>query len=397
LAKKKKQKKRPTTPAIQLNSEEERQLASILKTFPDLDPTETSERITSPGLAQAVVEKLPTDRLESVQILSTLRERFEQKNVQKAIKKAIFKLGQKGISVPEVESDKDSFVLVRPTEDAVSEAHVSPVDGNGNRGVFVVLPQAPKGVNVGMGVVNDQEGILQFFYGTYSKKRMRELKSLFFANLGDVVDTSIPHVAMILEEAYETNAQALNEYSKSYLELRPWLMEHAPPPEKPVIYGVVSTEEISEDILTPSQIEKLLTHELMQSWGVDPEEAESLLNDIREAENSPILVNDAQRQDRVDEIKTKALLNIYTEEKRKLENRRLEEMAYIFYKREETEYAQISLAAALSLERKDSMLQTNPYLLALLNRSIDYTLLAGEEVPDPQSQEDDGASGLIIP
>jgi hypothetical protein len=395
LVKRKRKRKRPTGLSAPLTPEEKRQLDSILEGFPDLDPLEVSQGIAYPNLACAVIEGLPADKPETVPILLALKERFEQKDVRKAVKRAVFKLRRKGISVEEIEADKDSSILVRSANDFDSEARVSPVDGNGNRGVFVAFTQIPRGMGVGMGAANDREGILQFIYGTYSRKKMKEIRSLFLDNFGDAVETSIPHVSMILEEAYNESGETLNEYSEGYLGLRPWLLDHAPPREKPVIFDVISPEEISEEILTPSQIEKLLNHKLMESWGMEPEETESLVNEIQEAKDSPILLNDIQRQERVDEIKMKALSDVYSEERRRLEKRRLEEMAYVFYMRDEMEYSRISLAAALSLDRKESVLQVNPYLSALLNRSIDYLRMSKED-GGPTSEEGDGQSGLII-
>jgi hypothetical protein len=160
---------------------------------------------------------------------------------------------------------------------------------------------------------------------------------------------------------------------------------------------MIPPEKFSAESLTDSQIQKLIGHEFMKTWMVlDEEKMAALLKEIQEAKESPIMVSDVQRAERINEIKAKAVHEIYVEEKRGLIKDRLAEMAYFFYKIGEEEMARLSLAAAASFEEKDSIFQVNPFLHALMERSFAFyeqMIVQPEESRDKETDP----SGIITP
>ena len=75
-------------------------------------------------------------------------------------------------------------------------------------------------------------------------------------------------------------------------------------------------------------------------------------------------------------------------------------MAYVFLKSEEEEYAQLSLAATLSLDVKDSILGVNVFLMALMDRTLDLYARATAQADRPdmdKSEESEEPSSIIIP
>ena len=100
MSKKKKEKKKKTPDTSSLSPEEKVHLKTLLENFQDIDPTKIEEQIQSPEVAYALVKKLPSEHPKTVTILSAIREIFDQKNVQKEIKRALFRLKRKGVHVP---------------------------------------------------------------------------------------------------------------------------------------------------------------------------------------------------------------------------------------------------------------------------------------------------------
>ncbi len=397
MAKRKKPKRKKPHTASLLSQEQQTQLTTLLKNFKNLSNANVNEQIASPELAQAFVESLPTQDPEAIPALLAVREAFPQKNVQKAIKKTIFKFKQKGISHPDLEPEKGPPVLARRLEVADPSAFLGPIDGSGSRGVLLILPQIPKGVDVGMGAVSDELGFIQFFVGRYSKKRLQEVKEIFFSSFDCAVETPVSHAATLLERAYSKSKEGLNELSRGYLQLRPWILENVSLLEQSATYDLIPLDRISKASLTTSQIEKLLSHELMKTWIIDPDKIKPLMEDIEKVKESRILVSDAQKTDQINEAKRKTISEIYSEDKRLLMKWRLEEMAYFFFKLEEEEMASLSLAAAQSLDEKDSPFLINPFLEAMMERSLAFHMQAAQETQESRGLVEDSPSSIIIP
>lgn len=396
MSKKKKQKKKKAPDSNLLSAEDQVRLKALLDNFQDIDPTKIEEQIQSPEVAHALLKKLPSEHPKTVAILSAIRETFDQKNVQKEIKRTLFRLKRKGVHVPEADHPAKTPFLIKRTDSAEPNVYIGPVDGSGGRVLFMALPRVPKGYDIGMGVVNDEEGFLEFVSGTYSKKQMKEVKALFFENVNTLVETTLSHAATILEQTYGQQGSGQAEETNSYLQLRSLILEKASLLERPLIYDFIPEENLSQDTLTDSPIRKLLNHKLLESWVVQPEEIRPLMEEIQKTEESPIFISEAQKTDRLDEIKEKAVTELYPESKRALLKHRLEETAYVFFKLGEEDYARLSLLAALSLDKTDSILGVNPFLKTLVERTLDLYFKSIKEMERPEGTEEDPSPKIIL-
>jgi hypothetical protein len=226
---------------------------------------------------------------------------------------------------------------------------------------------------------------------------LKEIKEIFFSSFDYAVETPISHAATLLERAYTKNEEGPNELYRGYLQLRPWILENVSLLEQSAAYDLISSDSISKESLTSSQIERLLAHELMKTWIIDPDQIKPLMEDIQKVKESPILVSDAQKTDQINETRRKAIDKIYSEDKRQLMKWRLEEMAYFFFKLEEEEMAHLSLTAALSLDEKDSPLLINPFLDAIMQRSLAFHMQADLETQESKGLTGDSTSNIIIP
>lgn len=398
MSKKKKQRKKKAPEKTLLSPEEEVRLKTLLENLQDIDPTKIGEQIQSPEVAQALLKKIPPEHPNTVPILVSIREAFDQKGVQKEIKRALFKLERKGVQIPEADQPEKTPFLMKRTESAEPNIHVGPVDGSGGRVLFMALPRIPKGYDIGMGLVNDEEGFLEFVSGTYSKKQMKEVKALFFEQVSPLVETSLSHAATILEGIHGQEGSGRVDATNNYLQLRPLILDKTSLLERPAIYDFIPPEELLQESFTDSRIQKLLNHKLLETWVVPPEDIRPLMEEIQKTEESPIFISEAQKAARINELIEKALDELYPESKRALLKNRLEETAYVFFKLEEEEYARLSLAAALSLDKKDSILGVNPFVKALLQRTLDLFFKSIKEMAQPKEEtEEEDSPKLILP
>jgi hypothetical protein len=357
------------------------------------DPSRVQKLIPDPRIALAVIENLPIESIRIPELLRAFKTAFRQKEVQKAVRKAVFKLKQKGVVVGELDTESEARLILRTPEQEEPKAYVGPVDGVGSRAVFITIPQIPQGHDLALGVLNDEHGILEFTFGRYSRKNAKEVQKIFFKRVPSLIETSLSHAAALLERAYGLRT-GRGESSGDYIRLRPWLLDHASPLEKPIVYEQFDTDLISKSTLTESQIQRLLNHDHMATWTVDPEELGPVIEEINQAEHSRILVSEIQRVERINQIKQASIGKLYPETKRAIIKQRLEEMAYVFLKSGEEPYARIALACAMSLDEKDSLLKVNPFLSALLEGSL--KLYFGEKRTQDTARLPDQSSSRII-
>ncbi len=397
MGQKKKVKKKRPQPVSILSQEQEARLNAFLENLKDINPNHLAEQIPSPDFAEAMVSRLPSDEPDAVNILLAIKEAFPQRRVRKAIKRTAFRLRQKGLSHPELESKKGPQLLIKGEERPEPSVHVGPVDGAGSRGVFLALSLLSARVDVGMGVVNDEEGILHFIYGRYSKKRMKEIKAVFFSNFHHVVETSLSHGATILERAYQDSGQRLGQHAGDYLKLRPWILENVPFLEQAAIYDFISVDSIPNHALTAVQIDRLIGHELTEKWIIASDKMRPWMEEIQKVKESRILVSEAQRRDQISELKKKAIQDIYSDEQCLRMKGRLEEMGYVFFKLNEGEMAYLSLAAARSMDEKALWLGFNPFLNAILERSLDFYDNVSGGMGKSDREEDNFSSRIVIP
>jgi hypothetical protein len=392
--KKKFQKTKPRASRV-LSADEKALLDALLgETAEKIEPTRLQELIPAPRLALAIIENLSIASARTPELLRAFSKAFPEKEVQKAVRKILFKLKQKGISVPESGTESETgFILGRPEKEE-PKAYVGPVDGAGSRAVLIAIPQIPQGHDLGLGVINDEDGILEFSFGRYSRKNAKEVQKIFFEKVPSMVETDLPHAAALLERGYSLRA-GKGESSGDYLRLRPWLLDHARPIEKPKVYEVLSSEAVSRNALTESQIQKLLNHEYMATWIVDPEKLKPVIEEINNAEQSRILVSEIQKIERINQIKQASIGKLYPDTERAMLKQRLEEMAYVFFKSEEEPYARLALACAKSLEDKDSFLKVNSFLSALLEKSLDL-YFRGRRIQDTKGSPDQSPSRIVL-
>lgn len=397
MRRKTKTRKKPTSPPL-LNQEQEALISTLLKEIDSTDPAEILARIPDSRCAQVLIDRLPLNDESTIPMLLTLRVGFKDKGVGKAIKRVLFKLKRKGVATEEVYAEEDdSSTILKLSQKEPPRCYVGTVDGAGLRVVVIIMHRGGKGLDTGIGVVSDQQGIQEFFYRNLSKRSAKKMKENFSREAGPLVETSLSHAATILEESYQRHLTLKSDVSTDYLELRPWLLENAPVLARPVVYDYIPETSISETILTDSQLRELFDHELMESWLIEIEALRPFMEDMFKVQESPIVLTEAQKSDRIREIKEKCIGEIFSPERRKLLKRRLEEMGYIFFKLGKEETAGVALAAAHAADQESTILKTNPVIETLLERSLAFYTKAMEERDPEQVQEESESSPIILP
>jgi hypothetical protein len=391
----KKKSAQKTKSSPELSADDKALLDSVIESIETVDRDTVPSRNLSPQLAAALVENLPLDSARTPELLASIAKSFQQKEVKKAIRRILFKLKQRGFALPDVDLEEPPAFHPRRVQQEKPEAYVGPIDGTGSRPVLIAIPQLPQGIGLGVGVISEEKGILEYAFGRYSKKQAKEMQALFFEKLSFMVETSLSHATALLEEAHGLRVEK-GEASGDYNQIREWLLEHVPPLGNPPVYETLSAESISREVLTDSQIQKLLAHPLLAGWIAQPDKLKSVADEVADAERSPILLSGMQKVERINQIKETSIRQLFPEKQRTLMKKRLEETAYLFLKLGEEHLARICLRCALSFLERDSLLKVNAFLKAVLEKSL-FLYLSGTDFSPTSGLQGPSPSRILVP
>jgi hypothetical protein len=254
------------------------------------------------------------------------------------------------------------------------------MDSYGDRFLLLTIHHLGKGWKVLQGLVNDREGLVDFFSFEMTKKEMTDyIEEIRKDSYGSLVEMEASYVAFLFHEAYQLSMAHGREIPQEY-PLQKWEIEKIKKTyEKPLIYSLIKEEEIEGNEFILGRSVKLFRIEPFFSWRLDEEEIKPYAEQVQEADQSRILLTPSQKEARFQEILSKALITLFPEAKRFLYQRRMEEMAYFLYQMGKEEEARVSLSVALDLKKPLNLLRPNPFLYQLLSRSIFTLLSEGEE------------------
>ncbi len=353
----------------------EEEIFRYLRPLLEEDP-ETSKRLAE--LMVTIPDQM-TGRL-----LHRMLEVTQDKKVRKVIKRSLYRLKSKGIAVEAILSDKEKPVL-RPLQAESKEGFASGIDSLGQRLLWLIIPHPGRGLTVIHGIVSDQDGIVDFSQDEMTRKGFRS----FFGEIREknpfpFVEMEPSYVGFLFTQAsqlnFAKNASLPQDYLRAKSEIEGIKKDYA----RPLIYSHLQADEIAGDDRMLKKGTDLLKADVYSSWRIEEEQIRPYADEVWEAEESKIVLNQAQKEARFQAIYLKALTDLFPEEKKALYRRRLEEMAYVLLKSGREEEAEISLSMAMDLEKPLNPIQPNPFLFQLVIMSI-FGLLA--EAYEKKSKE----------
>ena len=308
----------------------------------------------------------------------------QDKKVRKIIKRSLYRLKSKGIVVEGILFDKESPVL-RPLQADPKEGFASGIDFLGHRLLWLVIPHPGRGLTVMHGIVSDLDGIVDFSQEEMTRKGFRS----FFGEVQEknpfpFVKMEPSYIAFLFTQAYQLHLDKKGNSPQEYLRAKSEVESIKKVYAKPLIYSTLQADEIAGDDLMLMKGGDLLKADVFYSWRIEEEQIRPYADEVWEAEQSKIVLNQAQKEVRFQGIYQKALTELFSGERKFLYQRRLEEMAYVLLKLGRDEEAKISLSAAMDLEKPLNPIQPNPFLFQLVVKSI-FSLLA--EAHEKKSKE----------
>lgn len=308
------------------------------------------------------------------EILNALLEIPIEKEVKKAIKRSLYRLKSKGVIAEDI-SPKNENPVFRPLPRESPKGFAGNIDSIGQRILILVTPIGPRGLNLMYGVTSDIEGLVSFVDSEFTRKQFRSfIEDIKERDKMILVEIEPSYVSHLFFKAYGLNLEKGKEIPRRFITFKGVIEKVKRDYDKPLIYSYLKEEDIEGDDHLLRQGGELLGLDLFKEWMIDEKEIRHYGDMIWEAESSRIVLTKLQKAARFQDIYRRALCELFTDEKRFLYQKRLEETAYVLLKLGRDEEARISFAQALDLKRPLNTFQPNPFLFQLVVRSIHYVL-----------------------
>jgi hypothetical protein len=241
---------------------------------------------------------------------------------------------------------------------------------------LLAIPHSGRGGTVMEGVISDTLGLVDFSGEEMTRKGVRIFLEQIKKNSPfPLVEMEASYVGFLFAQAYRSTLERKEVVPHDYLRFKGEIEDMKKEYEKPLIYSYLASDEAAGEDRRLGRGGDLLKLDLFSGWRIDEDLVGRYADEVREAEESKIVLHPTQKEARIQGIYQKALSELFSGERRFLYKRRLDEMAYVLFKLGKEEEARISLAVALDLEKPLNLIQPNPFLFQLVVKSI-FTLLA---------------------
>jgi len=334
-----------------------------------------------PETAIAAVRALA--RLRHPVALRVLQQVVEQSyyaEVSREARRAIFELCEQGVT-DTGQAEEEASALDEPWK--IERALLSNVDGVGSRLLFLHCA-LPDGKTAWVqACLNDVVGLKDCAGKECSLKEIEEnFQFLLKMSEGEIEDEEGPGDSLLLveadpnychylvEEARQKNQQSHFPMPIGY---HTWLAPLGAPPvryEQPLIYDLIHVNDI-EDVEELIEESDLLWEEPeMQSWLFRFDDirpfAEQANKEAHNAGGLPFGMWGVVAEEMMEE----AVATLFTDETRALLRRRLEEVAYIFYQRDEIDMAEQCVIVAQAMTSNERPLTEVPFVVQMVAESI---------------------------
>ncbi len=318
--------------------------------------------------AAAALATLPTH--EAAAALAATEATAPTKAVRTAVRRALYRLRQAGITPPA--APRPQPVPAGPTP---REAWASAIDGTGSRACWLAL-EGPLGEQTLLAaILNDVAGVLDFTGGPIAKKRLAERLRAVQA------ESPLPWVAVPAAWALHLFREASRRHQVAGTaapgELARWLAalgEPAAAPEPPV-YARLDVARLAADPTPLEQSAELLALPELAGWFLDPATVQTEALELLQAKESRLVVSDQIKAERHAAVIDRVIDGQLEPAARGLWQRRLEEEAFVLLETGRPVEARRALAVAHALADPARPARHLPFVRALVERSLE---VAGE-------------------
>ncbi len=304
---------------------------------------------------------------EAAQALVVWESKTPDKNLRREIHRSLYKLSQRGIQA-ERPTQEPTRPILTPVE---PEGYLSSMDGHGDRLIWLIKPKVGGGLHYLSALVNEPEGMRYVEGAEITRKSFRVMRQdLSGRHQITMIEVPWRYGDAIMQEGYERAKARDGKEVESYPALRSHLISTpAQPVVAPLPAGLDPTAIAADDNLLATSAQ-LLQEPEFQRWLLDHDQVHPYIDQITQAQESPLVLNRYQQQDRMQTIIEKAIIEVFSAEKGQSYARRLEEATLHLVATGRVEAAKRALAVAAKLKGSGQGGKGIPFCEELVRQSI---------------------------
>ncbi|HEV7733654.1 MAG TPA: hypothetical protein VGR62_15915 [Candidatus Binatia bacterium] len=282
--------------------------------------------------------------------------------LRKALRRALFRLEQRGIPVPE---RAPAPPPVRPLDLDV-EGFVSAFDGRGDRLIWLTRSQPGGGTLVLDAIVHEPDGLSEVRLVEMSRRDVRRTRERLQEGTGlRLVPADWRALDALVVEAH--HRAGAPDRQRDYLRLRPRLTSEPPHAPAELRSSRVTSPDDDEQAALLASGTELLSEPELRTWWPSREAADPILDEMRTVRDSPLVLGHAQTEERLRAVLARATATLFPAA---TTIRRLEGTAYVLAETGRVPAARRALAAAAALRARPDAADEVPLLAALVQQSI---------------------------
>lgn len=336
---------------------------------------EAMVREGSPPPAYFIQFLADTATQEAAIALQKLSESSKDKDTLSRIRKAIFRLKNKGVEVEKLPG-AGSRTAQRPTYPDYVHAVVSAVDGRGQMMVWLARSRVPRGRYLLQARLRRGRGIIEFSDAEVSA---RELRDVFrqVAELPGLASCEVPagYAVWLLERAQRENEAGEvplpRGFTHAKLMLDPLAETGVFPSEGPhPVRAVVKSLAEGEDRM---EVRAMFAHRPFWSWAMDEERVGPYFQEFLESMESQVALDERQKKERLEQIVENGAKEIFQDAAlRERISGQLEDNGYVFHRAGDEAMARECVT--LAEEMRVAADEPTPLFLEMVRYSINVTL-----------------------
>jgi hypothetical protein len=319
--------------------------------------------------------------------LSALVDETRQRELRREIKRALYRLTQRGRWQAEKPAPPPTAALLGAAENE-PEAWLSPIDPTGTR-LLWMSKRVPEGVASVSAITTEDYGLREIHAGQTTRKALRQAQRDLIARSGiPLVEAPWPHVHDLIRDAWEATKDRarLGDVPGTLRLLAPRPPERGPHPVDAYLDRTALAAD--ENALADSAA---LGEPELAAWLLPFEWIEPAMQTIREATKSLVVTSPVHERERLEGAFARAVDELFEDPARRARfANRLEETAYLLAKRGAVGPARSLLAAALAA-RTERPIAEIPLLAELARRSLGFALEASEK-----REQEEARSSLVV-
>jgi len=323
----------------------------------------------------------------SVEALLRLENESADKRLHKEVRRALYRLEQRGLAIPAAPAVPPLAVVHAPS----LEGYLSPVDGPGDQLVWIVRPR-PAAVAHLYAVTNDPEGLREVDLFETTRKALRTTRQELQARHQiRMIETDWRYCDFLIDRALHWATERGNAVSGDYRGWRAQLTKEPVRDMAPPIRSRLDVDAVRAAAPLLADSAAVLEEPELRTWLFDQAVLQPYLDEIQQVKESPLLLSEVQQQERIRGVVERAVEELFGAEApghipQGSWVRRLEEMAYHFHATGRVESAKRALAAALALETSTRGGRDIPLCETLARASLLSYLRAEEQQAEEESR-----------